>query len=684
MKNGRVIKKTSMIVRLTAARPASIASRLSLAHDSARKLIAGNAVSQGVVAHLLNRVRPFSTRQGGIGVRSQAEPGTAEFESGVDNGDYTLDPSLDFDWRLALNLAGCAFEAYNGLEQEKNEETDEVQTTIRATTVSGTEITFVDSSFLVQKMAGLLEIQVLGASGLSVSDWWPWSTADPYCRVSLDGWSARTPTVQNSLDPNWNCTLHLFVADANLKKRLMVRVLDEDSSGSDDFMGAGAVGLGSFFSQATDHQAHCSTDEHITLPLTGGTGEVKMKLKFKPFQQLSTKVGSSAATTTETDDTVVDEVASNRMGDPVVGAPASAFLASPWRQLKRSLLKDSVDMAGAVQLDPVVYIDNPVSETQAWLFWNPQAKTVVVSFRGTEQDQLKDILTDLSLIPADLEDVFGPQAVGSTGGVEDESVGEESTHGEVANKEKKEPIWVHAGFLAAYRSVRAEILQLLDIILKERQGTDVCEGVESTHDKGWVIYLTGHSLGGALSTLCSYDLASRSKSGWRRRQALPPSSIINYTYGSPRVGNRAFAMAFNDLVPNCWRVVNNNDAVTSVPRLLGYSHVGHCVTVTPEGNLSKVLHSIQKLGEGTDVSDVAAAAIDAIMMGAGQDDSQNQPPSPAFQKSFLSKLSAAKSQASELASAEDVSALMEAEIEAMKSLMDGTAVAEHLVRLIWG
>ena len=320
-----------MLVRLKAARPASIACRLSLAHDSARKLIAGKQ-SSGVVERLLSRVRHVSTRQGGTGVRSQAEPGTAEFESGVDIGDYTLDPSLDFDWRLALNLAGCAFEAYNGLEKEK----DEVQTTIRATTLSGTEITFVDSSFLVQKMAGLLEIQVVGASGLKVSDWWPWSTADPYCRVSLDGWSTRTPTVQNSLEPNWNCTLHLFVADANPKKRLMVRVLDEDSSGSDDFMGAGAVGLGSFFSQqkATEEQAHSSTDQHITVPLTGGTGEVTMKLKFKPFQQLSTKV---AATSTETDDTVLDEAASNRMGDPVIGAPAAAFLASPWRQLKRSL-----------------------------------------------------------------------------------------------------------------------------------------------------------------------------------------------------------------------------------------------------------------------------------------------------------------------------------------------------------
>lgn len=666
-----------LIVRLKVARPASISSRLSLAHERATKHIAMNQ-TYGTITGLINRVRPLYTRDAGLSIRSRAEPGTAEGE--VENGDYSLDPSLDFDWRLALNLAGCAFEAYNGLEKEKGDGkgTNTISTTIRATTVSGTEITFVDASFLAQKMAGLLQVQVLGASGLKVSDWWPWSSADPYCRVSLDGWSAKTPTIENSLEPRWNSTLHLFVADANPQKRLMLRVLDKDSSGSDDLMGAGAVSLGSFLSEdssASLQQGGSSplSDEEITVPLTGDAGELQIKLNYKSFKKLSTTMS----------ETVLDKVTSNRMGDPVVGAPAAAFLASPWRQLKKSLLKDSEDAAAAVQLDPVVFIDNPISETQAWLFWNPQAKTVVVSFRGTEQDQLKDILTDLSLIPADLEEVLGPQAVQAARDVEDTGSGEgkDGNERESTKKEKKESIWVHAGFLAAYRSVRTEILQLLDIMMREQQGMggngDANGDDHTNHHEGWTVYLTGHSLGGALSTLCAYDLASRSESGWRRRHVVPPRALVNYSYGSPRVGNRAFARAFNDLVPNCWRVVNNNDAVTSVPRLLGYSHVGHCVTITPDGNLSKVLHSIRELGEGTDVSDVAAAAIDAIMT---KEDSPDSSASP--RKNVLSKLPSAKLQASALASAEDVNALMEAEIEAMKALMDGSAVEEHLVRVL--
>jgi nuclear pore complex protein Nup85 len=47
--------------------------------------------------------------------------------------------------------------------------------------------------------------------------------------------------------------------------------------------------------------------------------------------------------------------------------------------------------------------------------------------------------------------------------------------------------------------------------------------------------VTGHSLGGALSTLCAFDCARRS---WR---GVPRPHLVHYNYGSPRVGNKAFA-----------------------------------------------------------------------------------------------------------------------------------------------
>ncbi len=39
--------------------------------------------------------------------------------------------------------------------------------------------------------------------------------------------------------------------------------------------------------------------------------------------------------------------------------------------------------------DPVCFIDNPTTDTQAWMFWNPAERTVCVAFRGTEQTKWK-------------------------------------------------------------------------------------------------------------------------------------------------------------------------------------------------------------------------------------------------------------------------------------------------------
>ena len=71
------------------------------------------------------------------------------------------------------------------------------------------------------------------------------------------------------------------------------------------------------------------------------------------------------------------------------------------------------------------------------------------------------------------------------------------------------------------------------------------------------IWVTGHSLGGAMASLASawlsyYNIASREK-------------IISYTFGMPRVGNYKYALEHDRLVGNSWRVVNYDDAVPHFP-----------------------------------------------------------------------------------------------------------------------
>ncbi len=98
---------------------------------------------------------------------------------------------------------------------------------------------------------------------------------------------------------------------------------------------------------------------------------------------------------------------------------------------------------------------------------------------------------------------------------------------------------------------------------------DVHEGFREALDSVWSeiasalarltcpVFYTGHSLGAALATLAATRLA--------------PKAV--YTFGSPRVGNQAFA----DSLVNAplYRVVDDEDVVTTVPpESLGFRHAG--------------------------------------------------------------------------------------------------------------
>lgn len=68
------------------------------------------------------------------------------------------------------------------------------------------------------------------------------------------------------------------------------------------------------------------------------------------------------------------------------------------------------------------------------------------------------------------------------------------------------------------------------------------------------VYVTGHSLGGSLATLCAADI----------RATLGATTTL-YAFASPRTGDPAFADRFNVECPDTWRIVNTEDIVNTVP-----------------------------------------------------------------------------------------------------------------------
>jgi predicted lipase len=78
------------------------------------------------------------------------------------------------------------------------------------------------------------------------------------------------------------------------------------------------------------------------------------------------------------------------------------------------------------------------------------------------------------------------------------------------------------------------------------------------------IYITGHSSGGALSTLFGYMLSNEIE-----------EDITIISFASPRVGNYEWKKAF-ETKPNLmhYRITNHRDIVTAFPYYM-YHHVGH-------------------------------------------------------------------------------------------------------------
>jgi len=103
-----------------------------------------------------------------------------------------------------------------------------------------------------------------------------------------------------------------------------------------------------------------------------------------------------------------------------------------------------------------------------------------------------------------------------------------------------EGVRVHAGFLKQYISMRSAMISAVFRMIWKKQNKK--------------IVFTGHSLGGALATLCGASVKNQ----------LPDLHVSVYTFGSPRVGNKLFAKVF-DAVDVSVRCVNGSDIVTSIP-----------------------------------------------------------------------------------------------------------------------
>lgn len=195
--------------------------------------------------------------------------------------------------------------------------------------------------------------------------------------------------------------------------------------------------------------------------------------------------------------------------------------------------------AGALSM----YHSNPIWGRSSWFFiyenepfgfvsWTGDGKIYLV-FRGTESDL--DWVDD-----ADIFQAAYPSSIAAGYGN------------------------VHHGFMTIYSSMRDAVLSAVNVA-----------------GSGSSFYFTGHSLGGALSTLAVPDVLTNSS-------FHPGTQMFHYSLASPRVGDPDFAYQYNSQAVVTYRVVNTEDIVPDSPLSVSlddiYKHVGTPVDFTAQYN----------------------------------------------------------------------------------------------------
>ncbi|KHF38949.1 hypothetical protein LQ50_18095 [Halalkalibacter okhensis] len=137
----------------------------------------------------------------------------------------------------------------------------------------------------------------------------------------------------------------------------------------------------------------------------------------------------------------------------------------------------------------------------------------------------------------------------------------------------KETYYVHEGFSTIYQSCRDHIIDTFDQIPLKKK-----------------IYVTGHSLGAAVATLCAFDL---SKHGF---------NVSLYNFASPRVGDPAFVNEFEKSVLESFRFLNIYDIVPLLPpesiysplsdQMYHYQHIKDAETFGIQTDTLRGNHSI--------------------------------------------------------------------------------------------
>lgn len=150
---------------------------------------------------------------------------------------------------------------------------------------------------------------------------------------------------------------------------------------------------------------------------------------------------------------------------------------------------------------------SPIQQAQGYCSFDTENNRIVVAFRGSSN--IPNWIADFTFVPVPYS--------------------------------RCPDCMVHTGFVGYLKSISSGINGCVAKLAAKYPTAD--------------LFVTGHSLGAAVATLSVIELS----------EIVPASKITFMNFGSPRVGNQAFAEYFASTISNAFRVVNFKDLVPHVP-----------------------------------------------------------------------------------------------------------------------
>ncbi|MGH9627140.1 MAG: lipase family protein [Bryobacteraceae bacterium] len=190
-------------------------------------------------------------------------------------------------------------------------------------------------------------------------------------------------------------------------------------------------------------------------------------------------------------------------------------------------------------------VDAMSIRSTAFLVQSKDGRVVILCYRGTEPLNPLTYLTVSDVYPEKLR-----FSVGAEG-----------------------PFDVHAGFYRNVRATRYEVIQALEralngksVLEEEEKAGTARTGEEHGRERLEALYITGHSLGGAMAALMTIMLLNEEADGSPRGRLFQKLRGL-YTFGQPMIGNPKFAAACDRALKGkpMMRYIYQKDAVSTLP-----------------------------------------------------------------------------------------------------------------------